>query len=682
MLPNAEESESMDQASMTYTFNLCAKAGAQMLQTSVQQQTYIDELRSQVRSLQTQVSNLTASIDEIENRIFVRLQSMQPTIYTREGIPFDDALDTLTAKLQTQSEKINNNQEHLEKIESEIQAKVDREDFVAASQEAQKTSDSFQDLSLGMQALQKELQRQRQENQDNNERVMQSLKLQIQQNALHQTIADGPQETGVSYVTHEELNAAISKLKVLGNEQAAGDSVDSSAIVEFALGGDGVTQEKVEGAFEMLKKKQADIDAQYQLQKAKLADEYGRLMKVAEANQESDDEDDLYDDDDWDYEEELDAEEEPPIIEFRSVAVDYNDGVVSEETDSRPYGECEKVRSIGLQANVDKFLKKAAASSNATDDNAADQPGAPDNEAQPSDDEDDVVVEEETDAPSRSEKSQRSERSGRKKSKKQKNGMKAIIDQMKNQKPVTVMPKGERQGRADESRITQKVLNTVMPRVENLLVDAFSGGKGGGIKLEKHEAKQLIEQLTTLDQIRTELRNQKTKVAQKADRIRVDEGFKVRMTREELYAFLAQLLPDNPYLETLMHNQKSSLPPLKPKTRPPVDQPPQPTLKKPVPKHQASGTVTLVPTKNPKMLPINQKFARGNDGKYYFRDMTNDKVAPNASGNPNIFGGAESNISAAFDFQGYMPVNTSKQSEPAPAALGGIREKTPCDTNN
>ena len=308
MLPNAEESESMDQASMTYTFNLCAKAGAQMLQTSVQQQTYIDELRSQVRSLQTQVSNLTASIDEIENRIFVRLQSMQPTIYTREGIPFDDALDTLTAKLQTQSEKINNNQEHLEKIESEIQAKVDREDFVAASQEAQKTSDSFQDLSLGMQALQKELQRQRQENQDNNERVMQSLKLQIQQNALHQTIADGPQETGVSYVTHEELNAAISKLKVLGNEQAAGDSVDSSAIVEFALGGDGVTQEKVEGAFEMLKKKQADIDAQYQLQKAKLADEYGRLMKVAEANQESDDEDDLYDDD-WDYDDDYDYDE-------------------------------------------------------------------------------------------------------------------------------------------------------------------------------------------------------------------------------------------------------------------------------------------------------------------------------------------------------------------------------------
>ena len=709
MLPTGEDAESMDTATMAYTFNLCAKAGAQMLQTSVQQQTYIDELRSQVRSLQTQVSNLTASIDEIENRIFVRLQSMQPTIYTREGIPFDDALDSITAKLQTQNEKIINTSEHLEKFDAEIQSKVDREDFVAANQEAAKTAEQFEELSNSLQVLQKELQKQRQESQDNNDRIMQSLKLQIQQNTLRETISQGPEPSNENFVTHEELRQAISKLKLMGPSNTSNkgsSSMEDSAIIEFTLGGEGVTQEKVKSAFKMLKKKQKDIDSQYKAQKAKLAEQYGQLMKVAEANQALDEEDesdirvdsegDADEDSEWEYEEDVDDDEydsdedENAPVELRSVAVDYDDGVVEEEVETRPYGESTKMRSIGLQINLMKKSKKTD-KENITSSQELLLTSDMDQSTN------EVSIDEEFDAPKRSKKSagskQKTETGSKKKSRSQKpkESMKSIINQMKEQKQSTVVQKPERGGRLDENRVTQRVLDTVMPRVENLLVDAFSGSKGGsGIKLERHEAKQLIDQLTTLDQIRNELRTTKTKVAQKADKSRVEDGFKVRLTRDELYELLYQLMPDNQFLETIMHNNKSNLPPLKRANRTI-----EPSSTNPIngsqtisngkkssilSKSQATGAITLVPAKNSKMLPINQKFARGNDGKYYYRDMSNDKTAsiPNG-GNPSIFGGQDSNVSAAFDFQGYMPVSGSKQTEPGPPALGGIREKTPVE---
>lgn len=696
MLPTGEDAENMEQSTMTYVFNLFGKGVTQMLQTSVQQQTYIDELRSQVRSLQTQVSNLTASIDEIENRIFVRLQSMQPTIYTREGIPFDDALDAITAKLQSQSEKLINNAETLSKFDNDIQNKVDREDFVASTQENARLTEAFQELSNGMQSLEKELQRQRQEIQDNNERNMQSIKLQIQQNALHKTLQDGPDDSEDKYVTRDELRDALAKIKVMGGTGVAASEDDTSAIVEYALSGEGATEEKVKTAFEMLQKKQQDLDSNYKAQKNKIADEYNRLMKIAEVNQGEEDMDDydydFEDDEGWasaGEEDEDDAEQ----FELRSVAIDFNEGVTFEETETRSYGPCDGLRSVGLQADVDKFIE--AQNRKASTDSQ---------EGEAEDEFEDIVTEVEKEVmDNRIAKSARSSKASRhsssrkkekglgneneekktkKKSRKKGSGMKELLDQMKDKNPAVAVTKGP-PARVDEGKITQKVLDAVMPRVENLLIDAFSGGKGGGIKLERNEAKQLIQQLTALENIKSELKTQRVKLSMKADKGRVEEDMRIRLTRDEFFGYLNQLFPENARVKELCHTKPSAngvLPPLKQAKRDPVDAVPQvPPDAKPKPK-QAKGPLTLVMNRNSKMLIANQKLLKGADGHYYMRDTTQDGSQPPEKAKSAM---ADSNaLSQSYDFQRYMPVGGSKPNEQPPQALNMIREKTPVDQSN
>ncbi|EAY14726.1 hypothetical protein TVAG_038320 [Trichomonas vaginalis G3] len=704
MLPTGEDAENMEQSTMTYVFNLFGKGVTQMLQTSVQQQTYIDELRSQVRSLQTQVSNLTASIDEIENRIFVRLQSMQPTIYTREGIPFDDALDAINAKLQSQSEKLITSAETLSKFDSEIQNKVDREDFAASTQENARLTEAFQELSNGMESLQKELQRQRQENQDNNERNIQSIKLQIQQNALHKTLNDGPDDSEDKYVTRDELKDILAKIKVMGPSGGSGED-DTSAIVEYALSGEGATEEKVKNAFEMLQKKQQDLDSNYKAQKGRIAEEYNRLMKIAEVNQ-GEEEDGDYDYD-WEDDEGWASDggeysDDAEQFELRSVAVDFNEGITFEETETRSYESCEGLRSVGLQADVDKFLEQQ---SRKTADESA--------EGEAEDEFEDIVTEVEkevlsnrmaksarskeqksTHSSSRRDKSQENlqeegEESSKKKSQRKKvkkpkngNGMKQLIDQMKDKQQAVAVTKGPA-ARVDEGKITQKILDTVMPRVENLLIDAFSGGKGGGIKLERNEAKQLIQQLTALENIKTELKQQRVKLTMKADKGKVEEDMRIRVTRDEFFGFLNQIFPENARVQELCHTKPSAtgvLPPLK-KQRDAVDAVPQvPPDAKPKPK-QAKGPLTLVMNRNSKMLKANQGLLKGVDGHYYMRDTSQDGSQPPEK-SKSAMSSQENSLAQSYDFQRYMPVGGSKPNEQPPQALNMIREKTPVDQSN
>ena len=217
MLPKGDEAENMEQSTLNNVFNLFGKGITQMLQQSVNQQTVIDELRAQNRSLQTQVANLTAAIDEVEDRIFVRLQNMQPTLYTREGVPFDDALDSISSKVRSLNEKITSNTEALSKIDAELTAKVDREEFVTANNEKQKVEESFGGLSNSIQAIQKDMKQVKQDIQDSNERMIQTIKFQIQSQMLHQQMSTEDQDL-TDYVTKDELRE---KLNVQSNSMSS-----------------------------------------------------------------------------------------------------------------------------------------------------------------------------------------------------------------------------------------------------------------------------------------------------------------------------------------------------------------------------------------------------------------------------------------------------------------------------
>lgn len=69
---------------------------------------------------------MSTTIGEVEDRVCTRLQGKRSTICTREGIPHDDALDILTAKIKSYTENQSTQSDEIIKIQSDIDNKVDR----------------------------------------------------------------------------------------------------------------------------------------------------------------------------------------------------------------------------------------------------------------------------------------------------------------------------------------------------------------------------------------------------------------------------------------------------------------------------------------------------------------------------------------------------------------------------
>ncbi|KAK8885956.1 hypothetical protein M9Y10_041415 [Tritrichomonas musculus] len=548
MLPKGDEAENMEQSTLNNVFNLFGKGITQMLQQSVNQQTVIDELRAQNRSLQTQIANLTASLDEVEDRIFVRLQNMQPTIYTREGVPFDDALDSISSKVRSLNEKITSNTEALSKIDAELTAKVDREEFVTANNEKQKVEESFGGLSNSIQAIQKDMKQVKQDIQDSNERMIQTIKFQIQSQMLHQQMSTEDQDL-TDYVTKDELREKLNKLKIDIANASSGDQGDASAIVDFAISGKGLTEEKVKEAYALLQQRKANIDKNYAKQKKDVNQEMSRLMRLAknvsrtnpqDFNGEEEEEEKIENENDQ-KEGNKDSQQK---IEYRTVGVDTVKDIFEEEnTESRPPNPRKKKKSVGITVKPPKNRNKNK--NNTNNDNDEDE------------DEDENEDEE-------SEEEQVNERKKKSKQKEEK-GLDSLIDKMQEEQDQNLQTSEQQQivSHVDEGKIAQKVIEAIMPRVENMLVESLSSTNGNGIKLEKNEAKQLINQLSLLDSLSNEMKSLRVKINMKFDKTRAETELDARITKDEFFSYLYQLFPDNELLRGMAPHSKSKLPPLK-----------------------------------------------------------------------------------------------------------------------
>jgi hypothetical protein len=230
--------------------------------------------------------------------------------------------------------------------------------------------------------------------------------------------------------------------------------------------------------------------------------------------------------------------------------------------------------------------------------------------------------------------------------------------------------------RIDENRLTKRILEAVMPRVENLMVGTLASG-GQGVKLERHEAKQLLDQLTLLDAIRGDVKSLKVKVGMKIDRAKVESDLRLRITRDELLRLLLSLFPDNEQLKSMAAPppaaDRSQLPPL-------VRADGGGHADTQGPAHVAKGKgvlgrapVPLRPTRNSNMISLNQRFLRGVDGHYYLRDM--GQSGQPAQG-PSIFGAEHADVAAAMDFQRFQAAEVETATS-GTQNLMEVREQTP-----
>jgi hypothetical protein len=246
----------------------------------------------------------------------------------------------------------------------------------------------------------------------------------------------------------------------------------------------------------------------------------------------------------------------------------------------------------------------------------------------------------------------------------------------------------------DEGKLTAKVSRIVMAKVENMIVDLLSstGGSGGGVKLDKGEARVLMNQLSSLQGLKDDSAKLKALIGLKFDKVVAENELANRITREEFYDMLLTIFPGNAALvKAIASLRRKNLPPLPDSETETARARAREQSMSELEEHlhrrhkrqiHTALPPTLVPARNSRLLALNQRFLKGNDGKYYLRDIGGDSNVPipGTGGTTRISVNAEQ----AFDFQPFMPaVPVRLRSDDEPSERIPVptyhRAKTPPD---
>lgn len=615
--------EKIEPSTMNYVFDMFGKSVSQMLQSSVAQQTLIDEIRAQIRSLQTQVTNVCNSFQDFEDRLYIKVQEMRPTIYTRDGIPIDDALEMIQTKINQCTDKVQQQTETLDRFDSDLKQKIDMDQFESQFRDAKNAIDSYSEITQTIQSLQKDIQKQRDDMDSLTEHAMQMVQLKIEQFQTSKTPLGESDilDSGDDFVKKSYFDQEIRKIAM--NPFGLPD------MSAFTPSGD-----SIQDHFTLLQMQQDQLEKAYQAQKAKLGQNYDQLYN--KLNNEEEDyfdtesnenlfEDDFEMEDDFSFED-LEPEKE---VEFRSISIDTEGNVDDETIYTSVKHSTNSRRNVGVLANIQQ------------------------------------------------KKTSRSHMLEKLKQKKA---------QVEGSQVKEISKEGGTFTSADEQRIQNSVVNSIMNKVENMLVDFFS--MQSGLKLEKNDAKVLINQLSIVQKLKDEYKKLKLLINTKMDALKCNQELEIRVTRNDLFSYLTQIFPNNPLLQKVIQStSKTTLPLLKKEsprssTRPKTSVDDDARSRARTAKQQSQNQ-NLVPARNSKLLALNQKFLRGADGRYYLRDMGAEMggiTTPNITGQQRV----SLNPDSAMDFQPFVPESQINHSpERASTAFSSKhRSKTPEDATD
>jgi hypothetical protein len=285
----------MEAPAMVQNVDLFTNTVVQMLQRGFGNQSTIDELRSTLRSVQSQVVSLNASLEDLEDRLLLKLQNTRPVVYTREGVPLDDALDSMESRLRQLNQNLTDRDDMMKRLEFDLQSKLDIERFETAFRETKEDNAVVGKLETTVMELQKELQRNRTDQDGLQDNLMQMVALQIK-HAQTTTEGKDPLADGNEYVTRKELN---DRLKKLGT---AGDPIDL---------------DDIEGSFQNLQARQKKLadDMKTKGGKSQLETMVGEVMQS--------DAEDMYESDELvEFSDDFEVVAEAKEAQFRDVSVD------------------------------------------------------------------------------------------------------------------------------------------------------------------------------------------------------------------------------------------------------------------------------------------------------------------------------------------------------------------------
>ena len=259
--------EKIEPSTMNYVFDMFGKSVSQMLQSSVTQQTMIDELRAQIRSLQTQVTNVCNSFQDFEDRLYIKVQEMRPTIYTRDGIPIDDALEMMQNKINQCTDKVQQQNETLDRFDIDLKQKIDQDAFESQFRDAKNAIDSYSEITQTIQTLQKDFQKQRDDMDSLTEHAMQMVQLKIEQFSNNKTPL-GEADVLDANDEYAKKSYVDQQIKLVASNPFGLPDMSS-----FTPSGDNIQDQ-----FTLLQMQQEQLEKAYQAQKAKLGQNYDCLL--------------------------------------------------------------------------------------------------------------------------------------------------------------------------------------------------------------------------------------------------------------------------------------------------------------------------------------------------------------------------------------------------------------------
>ncbi|KAH0787387.1 hypothetical protein GPJ56_008582 [Histomonas meleagridis] len=563
-----------------------------MLQTNINQQTTIKGLQSQIRDLQAQITTISKTVESLESKIIDKVENMLPS--SLDGVSLEEAFDNLQNLSKESLEKAKSHDEAITNLSNELKTKVDFETFDQRCFYNSKSNDDYSEISSTIQSLQKELQRQRTENDKMMERTTKLVEMEIQKfHNEEQMLKDNNQ-----YVTISELNEILSNAKK-SNQPLLSDDIDL------------YDEDNPEISLARLRQSSAKLDKEYQEKRNKINNNMNKLMNMFGESDQYEEEEEQNENESsvFEYNTNNDKQEEIEK-EIRDVGIDTN-GHIEESNvyKSKLHIESHR-RNIKTICKLDK---------------------------------------------NKAEEENREEMSSRKRLRK-----KTALSEQERMNLMSTNSQNLRNSNVDEVKLTYRISNIIMNRVESMITDLLSTINSNNVKIDNSDIKTIIKELSHISELKEQITKLKSLVNLKMDKSDAENELNIRITREEFYNMLMTLFPSNPLLQKTCSNIKNKLPPLKGNEK---------NLNKSLQKqndlhengqytiHQrnvkgSTQPAQLVPARNSRLLALNQKFLKGADGKYYLRDIGNE--IENINENVNEENAAMEQV---IDYQPFLPKN-------------------------
>ncbi|KAK8893509.1 hypothetical protein M9Y10_021931 [Tritrichomonas musculus] len=164
----------------------------------------LNELAAKFTSLKTEVSFLGNQLLNIDDAVSNYMKENPIEVYTRDGVPIDDALSVLQEKISSLNDRITSINDKNEKFDLIINESASKEALLNLSAELERNTETNNETALAVQMIQKEINRQKDGDDNKWEVIRDMFRQQVEQYGA--SIDQKVDQSDLSeYVKHSEL---------------------------------------------------------------------------------------------------------------------------------------------------------------------------------------------------------------------------------------------------------------------------------------------------------------------------------------------------------------------------------------------------------------------------------------------------------------------------------------------